>query len=131
MKKLLMVFAIVWLGLRASAQAVNPQSTFSNAVSINAPSLWLNFNDATTSFKDLVSGLSFGSPSVSYGGTPASVTVGGNVGGTISIVNPAFPASGTLQYIYFKANTTPTTTQTFLLLSGTGPSFTIVSSFTA
>lgn len=59
MKKLILLVATLLLTLRGSAQAVNPQSTFSNAVNAGNPSLWLNFNDATTSFTDAVSNTAF------------------------------------------------------------------------
>ncbi len=43
----------------ASGQAANPQNTFWNAVNVNSPSLWLNYNDPTSAFKDQVSGSTF------------------------------------------------------------------------
>ncbi len=39
----------------AFGQASNPQNTFANALNADRPSVWLNFNDPTTAFKDQVS----------------------------------------------------------------------------
>ncbi len=44
---------------RASGQNPNPQQSFNAQVQLSAPSLWLNYNDPTASFKDSVSGLGF------------------------------------------------------------------------
>ena len=41
------------------AQDPNPQTSFANTLLYANPSLYLNFNDATTSFKEQISGLSF------------------------------------------------------------------------
>ncbi len=56
MKKLLIIAILVLLPLRGRTQAANPQGTFPSAISSNSPSLVLNFDDPTTSFKDQVSG---------------------------------------------------------------------------
>lgn len=43
----------------APGQATNPKNTFWSAVSAAGPSLWLNFNEATSAFVDHVSGSAF------------------------------------------------------------------------
>ncbi len=132
MKKLLIVLALITSTLRVDAQAVNPQNTFSNVVTLSGPSLWLRFNDATTNFSDAVSRQSLSSNVVSYNGVPVTGVSSGNAGGTIGVNAVAFTTSGTLKYILFQAGSgTPATTQTFVILSGTSPSLTIVASFTA
>ena len=56
MKRFLIIAILILLPLRGRTQAANPQGTFSSAISSNSPSLVLNFDDLTTSFKDQVSG---------------------------------------------------------------------------
>jgi hypothetical protein len=68
MKKLWIMMALGSVMVRAGAQGVNPQASFSSAVSVNKPSLWLNYNDATANFKDSISGLSFA------GGVPPAIS---------------------------------------------------------
>ena len=133
MKKLWIVIALALLSLRAGGQAVNPQNTFGGAVSVNNPSVWLNFNDATTSFLDQVSGQSFGPTAIGYNGSFPGSLSGGNNGGTIGVNAQPFTIGGVLSTIAFQGSSygLPATTQTFLILSGTAPNLTIVSSFTA
>ncbi len=77
MNKLLIMALLVVLPAGGSTQAVNPQNTFPTAVNVNNPSLWLNFNDATASFKDSVSGQSFTEvPQVVSEGTNCSYGTG-------------------------------------------------------
>lgn len=59
------------LGWNAFAQVVNPQSNFAAQVQQSSPSMWLNYNDLTASFKDGVGGLSFGNTAPA---TPTYVT---------------------------------------------------------
>ncbi len=108
MKKLLILVAILVPALRASAQATNPQATFPSAVLSANPSLYLNFNDATTSFKDQVSQNTF-TPSVTQSlslsapascvnspassSTSTSCTVGATAGDTLIVFYSGTPAS--------------------------------------
>lgn len=81
MKQLFMMVALISVTLQGNAQAVNPQNTFSNAVNVAGPSLWLNYNDSTPSFKDSISGVSFPSnvtPTIS----PAATCSNGVSSGT-------------------------------------------------
>ncbi len=57
----LMDFVMLWCLFCGAAfgQAANPQNTFANAVNADHPSVWLNFNDPTTAFKDQVSQAAF------------------------------------------------------------------------
>jgi hypothetical protein len=57
----------------AFGQVTNPQASFNGAVQVASPSLWLNYNDSTSSFKDLVSGLTMGNV-----GHNAPKTIAGN-----------------------------------------------------
>jgi hypothetical protein len=59
MRKILTLFLLLAIG-HATAQNPNPTSGFSGTVTSANPSVYLNFNDATTSFKDMSSGLNFG-----------------------------------------------------------------------
>ena len=120
-------------GRMAFGQATNPQNSFTAAEFANNPSLVLNFNDSTTSFVDQVSrqamsGTASGFTPTSNGTIPT--LTGGNSGGTIG-VNATPLAGGQLTSIQFKADSTPATTQTFVILSGVAPSLTIVTTFTA
>jgi hypothetical protein len=128
MKKLL---PLLFICVAALGQATNPQNNYPSAVQVASPSLWLNYNDATAAFKDSVSGSSFTQTIIAYNGTTPSSTSGGNTGGTIGVNGTPFAHSGTLQTIYFQSNNAPVSPQTFLILSGTAPNLTIVSSFTA
>jgi hypothetical protein len=58
MRKSLLSATVFLAATFSLGQAINPQNTFANAVNSDGPSLWLNFNDATASFKDSLSGLS-------------------------------------------------------------------------
>ena len=69
-------------------QASNPQNTFANAVNAAGPSVWLNFNDPTTAFKDQVSRTSF----VNTGTTTTTTTH-----------SPAPPAAASNGQTYFGA----------------------------
>jgi hypothetical protein len=80
MRKILLSAILFLAGTFSFGQATNPQNTFANAVNINSPSLWMNFNDATTAFKDSVSQDTFiqaGGPTI-----PNGQTVAGNFNGT-------------------------------------------------
>ena len=59
MRKILLSSVFSLAATLSFGQATNPQATFSGAVNINNPTLWLNFNDPTAAFKDSVSGQSF------------------------------------------------------------------------
>jgi hypothetical protein len=127
MKTLLVIFATLTLAPLAHAQATNPQNTFSNAVNINNPSLWLNFNDATTAFKDQVSGLSFGTNAQI--GSIISPT--GAVSAGYVVLNPVALPAGTINSFSIQFDTAPTAgAHTFVVASGTAPSLTIAQSFT-
>jgi hypothetical protein len=129
MKKLLMIFATLALAVRANAQATNPQNTFSNAVNVNNPSLWLNFNDFSTSFKDQISQSNFGpTGAASLGTMPTTLLAGGTQSVT---VNPNPTPSGTMNSFCLAFSVAPTSgqTETIALFSGTIPSLTIISSF--
>jgi hypothetical protein len=130
MKKLLVIFAILALAQRAGSQATNPQKTFWGAEWANHPSLALNFNDATTSFKDQVSQTSFGpSAPATIGAIPASLTA--NVPAQQVSVMGASLQAGTLTSISLKFQTAPSAVPiTVAIFSGTLPSLTIVNSFT-
>jgi len=43
----------------ALGQATNPQNTYVSSVLVNSPSLYLNYNDATSAFRDQISGSNF------------------------------------------------------------------------
>ena len=64
------------------AQDPNPQTSFANTENYANPSLVLNFNDATTSFKEQISGLSFTPPppNVSYPGVPPPIPSATDIG---------------------------------------------------
>jgi len=108
-------------------QAVNPQTTFANSVNINKPTLWLNFNDSTTSFLDSVSGSEFG-PGAGFGyvSTPSgALSTGYAVVSSISL--PAM----TINHFCVQFYTAPAAgAYTFLYATGTFPTLTIPSSFT-
>jgi hypothetical protein len=128
MKKLLGIFIMLVLAPIAHAQATNPQNTFSNAVNVNSPSLWLNFNDATTAFKDSVSQSSFG-PYVRNGAiiTPTSALSSGYV-----VLNPIALPAGIMNSFSIQFYTAPTAgAYTFVVASGAAAtSLTIAQSFT-
>ena len=131
--RLLLWVALGLTGHMAFGQAMNPQNSFAAAEFANNPSLVLSFNDSTTSFVDQVSrqamsGTATGFTPTSNGTIPT--LTGGNTGGTIG-VNATPLAGGQLTSIQFKAQSTPATTQTFVILSGVAPSLTIVTTFTA
>lgn len=60
MKKILAGIAAFVAAMPMMGQAANPQNTFSNAVNAANPSMYLNYNDATSAFKDQVSGDTMG-----------------------------------------------------------------------
>jgi hypothetical protein len=61
MKRLLPTVLILFsLTIRAGSQNPNPQPNFSSAVLSAKPSLYLSFNDFSTSFLNQISGLNFG-----------------------------------------------------------------------
>jgi len=128
MKKLITIFAMLALPPFTNAQATNPQNTFSNAVNVNSPTLWLNFNDATTTFKDSVSQSSFGS----YAKIGALITPTGAVSAGYVVLNPIALPAGAINSFSVQFYTPPTAgAYTFVVASGTAPtSLTIAQSFT-
>jgi hypothetical protein len=129
MKKLIMIFAMLALAAFANAQATNPQNTFSNAVNVNSPSLWLNFNDATTSFKDSVSGSLLGPTAPGTVGT--LLTPSGSLSDGYVVVAPNVTPAGIVNAFSMQFFTAPTAgPYTIVVVSGTAPSFTIAHSFT-
>ena len=66
----------------ACAQDPNPQTSFATTLLYANPSLYLNFNDPKTAFKDQVSGLSFTPPppNVSYPGVPPPIPSATDIG---------------------------------------------------
>ncbi len=134
MKKLIILVATLLVAVRGSAQALNPQNTFSNAVSVGNPSLWLNFNDAATSFVDSVSGLSMtgaktvNTPNV-YGHT---ITPTGAVSAGYVVLPAVALTSGNITAFSIQFYTAPVAgAYTFVVASGTAPSaLTIATSFT-
>jgi hypothetical protein len=60
MKQIAAIVLAIASSMQLVGQATNPQNTFGGAVNANKPSLWMNFNDATASYGDAISGLSFG-----------------------------------------------------------------------
>ncbi len=127
MKRLWMLVGVLALTVRANAQAVNPQGTFANAVNVNKPSLWLNFNDSTTAFKDSVSGASFGPT----GTTGTILAPSGSLSAGYVVVQGTVLPAMTVNQISVQFYTAPTAgPYTFVVVSGTAPSLTIASSFT-
>ncbi len=59
MRKILSFIILLGLVGAAAAQDPNPQTSWSSAVLYNSPSLYLNYNDPTSAFKDQVSGNTF------------------------------------------------------------------------
>jgi hypothetical protein len=73
MKIICAVLMLLGLVIRAGAQNANPQPTFSSSVFSASPSLYLNFNDATITFKDQISQLNFGGEeAANFGHIPAT-----------------------------------------------------------
>ena len=131
MKKLWMVVALALLGMRAGAQAVNPQNTFGGAVSVNNPSLWLNFNDATAHFVDQVSGTTFGPTANVNAGQIVTASPSALSTGYLVVQSPALPAGLTVNKIQFQFDVTPTAgPYTIACATGTGLSLTTANSFT-
>lgn len=95
---------IVWCLLCGAAfgQAVNPQNTFSNAVNINQPSLWLNYNDPTSAFKDQVSGNTFvGTQTVQGVASAGTHCISGNNSASSMSCTLSVSATDTLVVIVF------------------------------
>lgn len=59
MRKLISFFLAIAAWMPMIGQNPNPQQNFNAQVQLAAPSLWMNYNDPTASFKDSVSGLGF------------------------------------------------------------------------
>jgi hypothetical protein len=78
MKKILTLSLLCGSSL---AQNLSPQPNFSTQINLASPSLWTNFNDSTSAFKDQVSGLTFAGQGT--GATPIGTlpTVAGDFGG--------------------------------------------------
>jgi hypothetical protein len=74
----------------AAGQTTNPQNTFANAEFAANPSLVLNFDDPTTSFKDQVSGKSFNQTNV-YPYSASHCNTGATTASTISCSVTANP----------------------------------------
>ncbi len=111
-------------------QAVNAPSTFPATEYANNPSVVVNYNDAATSFKDQVSGSMFiQSATAQFGTIPA--TLGSQVSATVAVIPTPLP-TGTLNQLSVQFGTAPVAGSllTIVILSGTLPSLTIVSSFT-
>ena len=128
MRKTLLSAILFVAATIASGQATNPQNTFANAVNINSPSLWLNFNDRTTAFQDSVSGSTFG-PTGVYGAIPNPVT-GAVSPGYVVVQVPALPAMTVNQFSVEFYTAPPAGPYTFVVVSGTAPSLTVAYSFT-
>jgi hypothetical protein len=117
----------------AMAQNMNPQPNFSTQLLSASPSLYLNFNDMGTSFKEQVSGLAFGgSAAVNtvVGQLPSSYTATNTANYTIFSTAPL--ASGSLNSItvYFYAAPTVGQSIEFLVANRNGSSVTITNTFT-
>jgi hypothetical protein len=124
------------LGWPALAQDPNPQSSFATTLLYANPSLYLNFNDATTAFKDQISGQSFvgtATPSSSFavGALPPSYI--GDAGATCVIIMPsAVVTTGNLSSFTAQYPTAPSSGQILVIGTfdrGSGLTFTLASSF--
>jgi hypothetical protein len=130
---LTIVAALLGNSLPALAQNLNPQPNFSTQILSAKPSLYLNFNDLTTSFLDQISGstfISYGTGTTNVGVTPTSLTAN-VVANQVNVINSAFTVSGMLSSITLQFKTAPAAVPiTIAIFSGTSPSFTAVTSFT-
>ena len=124
MRKTLLSALLLLAATFSYGQATNPQATLANAVDVSSPSLWLNFNDATSSFKDSVSGMSF-YPRVNIA-EPATYTAGTSTPQT-TVMPIALPA-GNIASFTIKCSTATTGTVELLLLSFSGMSGTVQAS---
>jgi hypothetical protein len=129
----LLLFAAALLGnsLPVPAQNLNPQPNFSTQILSAKPSLYLNFNDLTTSFLDQISGDVFtSSGTASFGVTPATLAVPSAQAVVIS--NVAVAANGMVAAFSVKYAAAPTVGQplTVVVETGSGTSYTIVNSVT-
>ena len=108
------------------AQDPNPQNSFANTENYANPSLYLNFNDQTTAFKDQISGLSFVNTeqvtSSTVSGTlitPTRDDTGSN--GDLFWNNIAL-TTGYLTSVSVRWHTAPSVGQTITFLIGSAPS---------
>jgi hypothetical protein len=102
-------FALIALpGLRVCAQAVNPPATFSSTVQANNPSVYLNFNDASSNFVDRVSGLSFSGSVASGAGAGPHCTNGSS--STTSLSCSVSSTSADALYVWVNTNASATVT---------------------
>lgn len=131
MKKLLVVFAMLAIALRANAQATNPQKTFWGAEWANNPNLVVNFNDPTASFKEQVSGSSLGnlvtytSPTYinscvfTQSGATATCAFSAFAGETL-IINPQWYSTATVTSVTDSGGATSSLVTSQALTSGGG-----------
>ena len=110
----------------ACAQDPNPQTSFANTENYANPSLVLNFNDATTSFKDQISGLSFVNTGTQVASTVPGTTVtptrddSGSAGDLFW--NNIALTTGYLTSVSVKWHTAPSPGQSITFLIGSAPS---------
>ena len=135
MRKLFFFCLCLLYAVGLIGQNPNPQQNFNAQVQLAAPSLWMNYNDPTASFKDSVSRLVFGNTSptstatISGGATSCG---GSQAAQSINIVPTAFALSGQLTAFTVQYYVAPTVGQSLTILILSGPltsATTIVSSF--
>ena len=85
----------------AYAQDPNPQTSFATTVLYANPSLYLNFNDQTTAFKEQISGLSFSSHQMSLYRPPSILRnrlVGGRSMKAAELLQSTIQAQRTMEH---------------------------------
>ncbi|MDR3426094.1 hypothetical protein [Silvimonas sp.] len=117
----------------ACAQNTNPQTTWSSQVFVNSPSVYLNFNDPTSTFNELISNTAFIS-SVSGSATvnaPQGTIYGGGGTNFADFMGVA-PANGTVSSITITFSGAPSPGAAITIMVGTlgsGPTITVTNSF--
>ena len=129
-RTLLSVLIGLCLTWPCAAQDPNPQSGFAPTVLYASPSLYLNFNDQTTSFADQISGQDFvgtfsSSTSTTMWAFPTSWTAATAAGNSYFESYPAPSLSGTLTAFTVYLLTAPTAGQTLtiFIVSGFTPQY--------
>ena len=128
----LTLFVVLSGGLhKAFGQNLNPQPNFATQALSASPSVYLNYNDLTASFKDQISENAFTNVETSQIPNSTQITPTGSPSKGYAIFSLAPLAAGSLQSISLRYYSAPAAgPQTIIIGTGTEPSFTVVASFT-